>query len=223
MAAPAKKSLVLGTSPYEHYGSIVPFDRLFDKWQDVQKDGFDGVDAVVLWGGRDIHPSFYKQKASFSNHAPVLPSERDVFEWKTMLYCKAKGIPLIGICRGAQFICAAAGGTLVQHMTGHNYDHDIDTIKGKKVKSTSVHHQMMNPWNVQHTLIAWAEPHRCERYEGQDGMDIPEMHKHPEPEIVYFPTVKGLAIQGHPEYGHASKEFVDLCLDLVTEYLLAPF
>jgi hypothetical protein len=48
---------------------------------------------------------------------------------------------------------------------------------------------------------------------------IPEMEKHPEPEIVYFPQTRFLAIQGHPEWMSAQPGFRKLCVDLVREYL----
>lgn len=223
MAERVKKKLVLGYSPYDYHGSVYPFEDIFDEAQDIKAEGFEGVDCVALWGGTDIHPSYYKQKHHPWSGAGKEPSERDLFEWKTMLYCKAKGIPLLGICRGAQFICAAAGGKLIQHMSGHGYDHHIDTIKNKRIKTTSVHHQMMYPFDVPHVMVGWCDPVRCTTYEGEEGKLVKEMMNHQEPEIVYFPSVHGLAIQGHPEYPTATKEFVDLCNDLVLEYLLPPF
>lgn len=223
MAERVKKSLTLGFSPYEYHGSAAPFEDIFEKTQNIKTQGFDGVDCVALWGGQDIHPSYYNQKHHPWSGAPSVPSERDIFEWKAMLYCKAKGIPLLGICRGAQFICAAAGGKLIQHMSGHGYDHHIDTIMGQRVKVTSTHHQMMYPFDVSHTLIGWCDPARCSSYEGEEGKIVRDMMKHQEPEIVYFPQVKGLAIQGHPEYGTASTEFVEMCKQLIETYLLPPF
>ena len=219
-----RSKLTLGYSPYDSYGtSIEPFDKVFSNKQDVKKEGFKNIDCLVLWGGTDIHPSYYKQKRHPWSGASEFPSERDVFEWKAVLYCKAKNIPIIGVCRGAQLLCAAAGGSLVQHMQGHGHDHNITTSTGQTVKTTSVHHQMMIPFKVPHTMIAWSEQPRCSSYEGENGQPIHEMFQRPEPEIVYFPEIRGLAIQGHPEYGNATKDFVNLCNQLVVDYLLPPF
>jgi anthranilate/para-aminobenzoate synthase component II len=215
-----KRNYVLGYSPYDHT-SDYPFNEVFKKSKDVKKEGFDGVDCVVFWGGTDIHPSLYKQKAHRYNGAPTFPSDRDVFEHKAALYCRAMGIPMLGICRGAQLLCAEAGGTLVQHCTGHGYDHNIDTNLNKRVKTTSSHHQMMNPWKVPHILIGWSDPHRCQKYEDEDGDNITEMLQHQEPEIVYFPAIRGLAIQGHPEWAGATTEFIALCNQLIRTYLLS--
>jgi anthranilate/para-aminobenzoate synthase component II len=218
MAAPVKKDLVLGYSPYTT-DAIYPFDAVFKSGQDVRAKGLTDVDAVVLWGGQDIHPSLYNEVPHPQNEASALVSERDAFEHRLVLACKAQGIPLIGVCRGAQLLCAEAGGTLVQHMFGHGYDHHIDTIKNKRIKVTSSHHQMMYPYKVPHTLIGWSDPPRCTRYEGAGGKEMNEMYTHHEAEIVYFPSIRGLAIQGHPEYAYASREFIDFCNELVVEYL----
>ena len=41
-----------------------------------------------------------------------------------------------------------------------------------------------------------------------------------EPEIVFDPVNKALMIQGHPEYPHASKNFVELTKNLIRKYLV---
>lgn len=224
MAARVNKNPVLGYSPYEHFGSINPFDRVFTGGsQNVKEKGFEGIDAMVLWGGTDIPPSYYDQFRHSRSGAPQTPSERDVFEKKAILYCRTKGIPLLGVCRGAQLLCVMAGGSLAQHVSGHNYDHYIDTIDGKHMLVTSTHHQMMNPNGIEHTLIGWTDVPRSKMYEGALDEPIPSMQGRPEPEIVYFPQLKGLAIQGHPEYSNASAEFVSYCNKLIVQYLLPPF
>lgn len=222
-ASVKKKELVLGYSPWDYHNSLYPFGDVFSKGQDVKVHGFDGVDCVALWGGTDIHPSYYKEKAHRFSSAPSFPSDRDIFEWKTILYCKKHNIPMLGICRGAQFLCIGAGGSLVQHVAGHGYQHYIDTIHNKLVYVTSTHHQMMNPYGIDHTLIGWSNPARASKYENGDGDEILIMRKQQEPEIVYFPQLRGLAIQGHPEYGNATEEFRTYCNDLIREFLFPAF
>lgn len=215
-----KRQLILGYSPWGNGNRIEPFDRIFDKKQDVFDKGFQNIDALVLWGGEDIHPSYYKQKAHPYNQADNEPSERDVFEWKSILYCKANNIPIIGICRGAQMLCAAAGGKLIQHVKGHCSHHGLETIKGKKITTNSVHHQMMYPFEVPHTLIAWADIPRSTTYEEEKmGETSNDMFGRPEPEIVYFPALKAIGIQGHPEFMSANEEFISFCLSETKDYL----
>jgi gamma-glutamyl-gamma-aminobutyrate hydrolase PuuD len=113
-------------------------------------------------------------------------------------------IPILGICRGAQLACAAAGGILIQHVDGHARSHSIKTSDGKEMVTSSLHHQMMFPWEVEHELIAWASPSRSNNYVGiteEEAKHIPEKDGiYVEPEIVWFPKIKCLAIQGHPEF-----------------------
>lgn len=96
--------LVLGYMP-EGTGTAYPFNQVFKKHHDLTKEGFDNVDAIVLWGGGDISPFYYKEKAHSKTQNQGGPSQRDINEWKAMVYAKIHNIPIIGVCRGAQFLC----------------------------------------------------------------------------------------------------------------------
>lgn len=211
---------MIGYSPYGWKpGDLGPFAKLFPRKKDITS-GLEGIDCLLLWGGEDIHPSFYKEPPHKTNETQEeSPSERDLLEYKALLYCKTNDIPVIGVCRGAQLLCAFNGGSLAQHVTGHQHSHMIRTIDNRGFLSTSVHHQMMNPYNIPHTLIAWAFPCRSEIYKNGWDKDIAQMHDEHEAEIVYFPGNRGLAIQGHPEYNYADFDFQNYCNDLVKQYL----
>jgi anthranilate/para-aminobenzoate synthase component II len=214
-----KRKLTLG---YATCGSPnnEPFNTIFEEFKPI-REGLEGIDCLVLYGGTDIHPSLYKQGHHPRNYAPTLPSDRDVAEWNALKYCKLHDIPTIGICRGAQMQCAFAGGFLIQHVNYHNSGNHAMTVKGERTITTnSLHHQMMFPWEVPHELIAWTARPLSDSYEDQEGNDIPQARKHPEPEIVYFPQIRGLGIQGHPEYSSAPVAFRELCVELVKQYLL---
>jgi hypothetical protein len=184
------------------------------------EDGMDGVDAMLLWGGADIHPSYYNQTPHSRNGAPLIPSERDIFEWKAMLYCKANNIPMIGICRGAQFLCAFAGGKLIQHIGYyHGHDHTVETSEGEIRWVTSTHHQMMYPYDVPHELLAWTHNSTNHIFEGEGDKPVLEMKDKKEAEIVFFPEIRALAIQGHPEYDSATPGFKDLCGRYAKKYI----
>jgi gamma-glutamyl-gamma-aminobutyrate hydrolase PuuD len=178
------------------------------------------ITHLVIWGGEDISPSLYDEKASTYTHAGDKPSTRDKLELDLCMAAVNCNIPIIGVCRGAQLLCAIAGGKLVQHVTGHHTAHEILTATGRSVITSSVHHQMMFPWDTEHELLAWSPTQLSRCYIGQDDKDIKEAVTHVEPEIVYFPKIKGLAIQGHPEFMDKGDEFVILCNELVTEYLM---
>ena len=67
----------LAYSPFGNGHSIYPFDELFDNQVDAYVNGFNGVDAFLLWGGTDIHPSFYNESPHRFNQAPTFHDECD--------------------------------------------------------------------------------------------------------------------------------------------------
>src|SRR4051812_45396636 len=70
------------------------------------------LDGVVLTGGGDVDPVLYGEE----RHASVDDAEpgRDEFEIDLARRAVAADVPLLAICRGAQVLNVAAGGTLVQ-------------------------------------------------------------------------------------------------------------
>lgn len=165
-------------------------------------------DILIIHGGADISPSLYKQTANEFTYAQNTPSNRDRVEWALIQRAIEMELLIIGICRGGQMLCAAAGGTLVQHVENHGGSHTIATSDGDVLMVNSIHHQMMNPQNTNHQLWAWSAPARSKVYYGQDGL-IP-MEK--EPELIFFPDIRGFAIQWHPEMRPAE--------DKATKYLM---
>src|SRR5919206_2586160 len=78
----------------------------------------DRLDGVCLSGGPDLDPRAY---GAVERHAELGPTEPslDAFELALARAAEARGIPLLGICRGAQALNVACGGTLHQHLPGH--------------------------------------------------------------------------------------------------------
>lgn len=216
--------LVLGYCPIGNGSMVNPFDRIFDLKQDISKS-IENVDAVVFWGGRDINPELYGDEPHPMNQASgdVGLSPRDEFEWKAMAYCIANNIPIIGVCRGAQMACAKAGGWLIQHVDRHGASHLVKTSDGELFNVTSCHHQMMYPYEVDHELLAWSHTNLSGIYEGPNGNSVSDyMKNHKEPEIVFFPRIRALAIQGHPEWVERAdnSRFVSFCNEQVASKLL---
>ncbi|EGJ78530.1 hypothetical protein STTU_5741 [Streptomyces sp. Tu6071] len=75
------------------------------------------LDGLVLAGGADVDPARYGA-AREPECGPPAP-ERDAWELALVAAALASGTPLLGICRGMQLLNVALGGTLRQHMTGH--------------------------------------------------------------------------------------------------------
>jgi gamma-glutamyl-gamma-aminobutyrate hydrolase PuuD len=204
------------------YKEWYPFNQMF---QDLRV-GFhpaqlDGASALLLWGGEDISPSIYGQhRPKIGYSGPEKMSVRDETEVSLAKEAIRLNIPIIGICRGAQLMCAVSGGSLFQHVTNHaGQTHECETDRGTTIVSNSLHHQMMNLSKVDHYRIAWIEPGISHAYIGEDG---PIANPLPyEPEIVYIPKTKALCIQGHPEFMDEKNPFVKYCLELVEQYILA--
>lgn len=210
-------------------GDVEPFDRRYDRGMLVTGKMINEgapIDALVIWGGEDISPSIYDDSISRYTYAPAVPSRRDRIEMDACTAAIARDIPIIGVCRGAQLVCAMAGGRLIQHVNGHGGSHLMETSDGTNVMTTSVHHQMMYPFEVDHKMLAWASPSRSDVYEtGKSTIgkaDI-DMSDKVEPEVVWFPGIKALAIQGHPEFVSQpdTNPFVQYCLNLVDQYILS--
>src|SRR5437879_5890485 len=130
----------VGMVPFRGGENILPdstFSLIYD-YSDVKR-----CDLVILHGGEDISPSIYNQKAVHTD-ASNTPSKRDKNELAIIDEATKTGVPIFGICRGAQLLCAVAGGSLFQHVNGHNRDdHQIITSEGQILTTNSCHHQAM--------------------------------------------------------------------------------
>ena len=74
----------------------------------------DRLDGLLLAGGRDIDPLAYGAKPEAGTQ-PSSP-ERDRFELGLATAALERDLPLLGVCRGAQLLNVACGGTLVQDL-----------------------------------------------------------------------------------------------------------
>ena len=72
------------------------------------------LDGLLLQGGGDIDPSLYGEERD-EKCGPSVP-EQDRFELALVSEALRRKLPLLGICRGAQVIHVASGGTLFQDL-----------------------------------------------------------------------------------------------------------
>lgn len=88
------------------------------------------VDAVLLSGGVDVHPRHYGQAVDPGAAATLSFDEpRDLMELDLVRRALDRDTPVLGICRGAQVLNVAAGGTLWQDLSLAGVDpgrHDQD-------------------------------------------------------------------------------------------------
>lgn len=72
------------------------------------------VNGIVLAGGSDLDPRSYGQVPSPAVSA--IDGRRDRFEFALFEAAAARGLPILGICRGQQLINVALGGSLHQDL-----------------------------------------------------------------------------------------------------------
>lgn len=179
----------------DDWGYAQPFKSIFEFVHQPEHS-----DVILFTGGTDINPSRYGELRGSWTDSPDL--ERDDYETELFSFALDSGKPVLGICRGAQLICIRAGGRLIQDVTGHNTGwfgyHDIISNEGKRFTVNSLHHQMMDPLKANVEELGWCPQPRSLRY--LNGRDE-EVKLDKELEVAYFPDVRGLAIQCHPECG----------------------
>lgn len=123
------------------------------------------LDGLVLSGGPDLTPSAYDQRphAELGSTEPRL----DAFEFAAVTEALSRGLPVLGICRGAQALNVACGGTLHQHLpdvvgaqiahrqseVGKRPTHSVDVVPGTRLagligsgrlRVNSFHHQAVD-------------------------------------------------------------------------------
>lgn len=164
----------------------------------VRVNSIKDCDLVIFTGGEDVSPSIYGEK---TGKYTDFNTSRDLEEMGYFDLAKQEGKPMLGICRGSQFLCVMSGGRLVQHQENNEAVHPIVTSDGSIVLITSSHHQAQFPYEMDkkaYKLLAWTEGISKMHWDG----DNKEISKEPfkEAEIVFYPTTNCLGIQGHPEW-----------------------
>jgi putative glutamine amidotransferase len=138
------------------------------------------LDGLVLMGGSDVCPETYGEISL----KPAWNGDRvrDVYEIALLRSFIALGKPVLGLCRGAQVINVAMGGTLYQDIPSQRPDalrHRMQSIYDRNchatslvarsglaklyphktlVKTNSVHHQAVKDLGRELTVEAWSEP-----------------------------------------------------------------
>ena len=88
---------------------------------DIAERVLDGLDGLVITGGKDVDPAAYGQPPHPATDEPG--RQRDAWEFTLLRAALERELPVLGICRGAQVLNVALGGTLHQHLPdiiGHN-------------------------------------------------------------------------------------------------------
>ena len=183
------------------------------------------LDGLVLQGGADIAPESYGETALNPDWAG--DRVRDVYEMELMHEFVEANKPVLGICRGAQMINVAFGGTLHQdinslvpdtfaHRNAETYDKNFHEITiepdsglarmypGKSgARVNSINHQSVKTLGRDLAVEAWSEPDRlieAIRWKGRGYV---------------------LGIQWHPEFLHPGDETTLNPTPILDEFLAA--
>lgn len=178
------------------------------------------ADFVVFTGGEDVSPALYGEPHHPKTYINALRDTREEREFKQ---ARALGKKLVGICRGAQFLCVMAGGKLVQDQEVQPRYHDmvVAGVVGNKIKVSSTHHQAQWPYNLPlgdyeilgftDHISGWHEDGNQKEIilgnagimqygERRSGNNLLEV------EVAYYPKINALGIQPHPEYYFNSQD-----------------
>lgn len=198
-----KRVHVLGGSRNANFLESL-FDEISSDWgysNSFPDEKTPRPDLLLFTGGQDLCPSIYKKDYPFITG----DEKRDEWEHNWFIWAVRNKVPMFGICRGMQLFTALTGGKLIPDVGHHYGHHDVFTNVGNKFNVNSIHHQMCVP-SPSTKMLAWAENRAFE------GV--------PEPEALWFPKVKALGVQWHPEMMGQNTEATKFVLDHIQEKLL---
>lgn len=89
------------------------------RWDTSREADIAAVDGLIIGGGDDIAPELYQGELVGTAR---LDPERDKLERGLVLDALSANKPVLGICRGAQMINVALGGSLHSDAYGHYVD-----------------------------------------------------------------------------------------------------
>lgn len=157
------------------------------------------LDGLLVTGGGDVDPARYGNPASAELQGVDI--RRDAWELTLVRAAWAAGLPVLGICRGAQVINVAMGGTLVQHLPDTTaLPHRVKDQPGSLVHLVrvqahsrlsaavardvlgvnSLHHQAVAEVGTGLVAVAWADDGVIEAVEGVGPHRVLGVQWHPE-------------------------------------------
>jgi putative glutamine amidotransferase len=158
----------------------------------------ESIDGLLLTGGGDVSPDFYGMTTE--PETSDVDEERDRSELALVAAATARGIPILGICRGAQLVNVAFGGTLRQHLPAKN---GIRHTQPRRRYET-VHRVVLEPKSLLAELIDSRElsvnslHHQGIENVGQD-LDPTGRADDGLVEVIENRDRRVLAVQWHPE------------------------
>jgi gamma-glutamyl-gamma-aminobutyrate hydrolase PuuD len=190
------------------------YAKMFARSQCRRAESVLEADLVVFSGGSDVDPTLYGETPHPSTY---ISPKRDQQDMDLYLLCLEHGIPMFGVCRGAQFLHVMNGGKLFQDVDNHNGSHPMWDLFNKKhiEKVSSVHHQMCRSNTEGGMQIIATASRSTERYANEKNVFV---GSHIDIEAFFYRETCCVGVQGHPEYegyDYFTKWTLDLLEDLV--------
>lgn len=205
MAGPGARPLIAVTGPRHggraprylvHWGLRLAGARVLH----MRPGGTDdpqAVDAVVVTGGHDVDPVLYAEAPQVE---PRYDRERDAFESAVIDHALERGLPLLGICRGAQLLNVRLGGSLHQDLTERRrHTSKRRTVLPLKTLRVVPGTRLHALWGVETTRINSLHNQAIDRLgtglrvSGRDLDDIVQAVEDPDRFFL-------LGVQWHPEF-----------------------
>ena len=123
MASDTRPRIGITTSPRRGDDYYIPYKRAVEAVGAQPVDlppgtgSLPDLDGLLLPGGWDVDPALYGEAPD----PKVGPIDRELDDTELRLFALARDqrLPVMGICRGQQVINVAMGGSLRQHLEGH--------------------------------------------------------------------------------------------------------
>lgn len=168
-------------------------------------DVLSRVDGLVIAGGADVDARLYGEAAHETADAPR--ESRDATELILYRAARERDLPFLGICRGAQIMSVAHGGSLHQHLP------DITDLEHKRAPLVFVEHAARLEPDSRIAAIFGSERITVNSFHHQaikDAGDLTVTGWAPDDtvEVVEMPQAKfSVGVQWHPE--HPDRRVVD--------------
>jgi putative glutamine amidotransferase len=176
----------------------------------------DGLDGLVVTGGKDVDPARYGQAPHPQTDEPR--HDRDTWEFALLAGALKRGLPVLGICRGAQVLNVALGGTLHQHLpdvVGHSRHQ-----AGNAVFSESRVHTM--PGTRLAALIGEYSDEQCYHHQAIAELGRGLIVSAQSDGVIEAVELPGdtfvLAVQWHPEERLSDLRLFAAVVDAASEY-----
>ena len=159
------------------------------------------LDGLIVSGGADGDPGLYGQVAHPRTGRPR--TDRDAWEEALLTAAIDAELPFLGICRGAQLLNVALGGTLVQHLpdlVGDDSFQPGEGVFGPKTVAIDADSRLAALLRQDDDELDVHVYHHQSIDRVADGLVVTARTEEGVIEAVELPTVPfGLAVQWHPE------------------------